>query len=145
MCSIFRPETNTNQATNLEAELKALRQELQSQKDKNDSEAASLKVQLNGIRQQNLELTEELERSKKDQEDLLILLADQDSKIKSYKQMLKARGEQVSFFFVASFQGQKLIINGFKQVSEDEDGDDDIGDSDNSGDLDPSSEEADLC
>ena len=100
MCSIFRPETNTNQATNLEAEMKALRQELESQKDKNDSEAASLKVQLNGIRQQNLELTEELERSKKDQEDLLILLADQDSKIKNYKQMLKARGEQVCFFFL---------------------------------------------
>ena len=111
VCSIFRPETNTNQATNLEAEMKALRQELESQKDKNDSEAASLKVQLNGIRQQNLELTEELERSKKDQEDLLILLADQDSKIKNYKQMLKARGEQVSFFFLLLPLSKEKINN----------------------------------
>jgi predicted nuclease with TOPRIM domain len=39
---------------------------------------------------------EELETLKKEQEDLLVLLADQDTKIDKYKQKLKELGQEVS-------------------------------------------------
>lgn len=38
---------------------------------------------------------EELETLKKEQEDLLVLLADQDTKIAKYKQKLKELGQEV--------------------------------------------------
>ena len=40
---------------------------------------------------------EEYEAVKKDQDDLLLLLSDQENKIKEYKTRLKALGETVSF------------------------------------------------
>ena len=40
---------------------------------------------------------EEYEGVKKDQDDLLLLLSDQENKIKEYKTRLKALGETVSF------------------------------------------------
>ena len=41
-------------------------------------------------------IKEELETLKKEQEDLLVLLADQDTKIDKYKQKLKELGQEVS-------------------------------------------------
>lgn len=41
-------------------------------------------------------LEQELEKLRKDQEDLLVLLADQDSKINHYKDRLKQLGEKVT-------------------------------------------------
>lgn len=46
---------------------------------------------------------EELETLKKEQEDLLVLLADQDTKIDKYKSKLKELGQEVSehsFFYI---------------------------------------------
>ena len=54
-------------------------------------------------------VVEDLESLKRDQEDLLVLLEDQESKIKTYKQRLKALGEQVLYLLVRSrchLQGQ---------------------------------------
>ena len=44
------------------------------------------------------ELKEEMETLKKEQDDLLVLLADQDVKIGTYKDKLKELGHQVGVF-----------------------------------------------
>ena len=44
------------------------------------------------------ESQEECEGIKKEQEDLLVLLADQDTKIANYKDRLRTLGEKVGFF-----------------------------------------------
>lgn len=44
---------------------------------------------------QNHRLQEELENIRKEQEDLLVLLTDQDSKLREYKTRLKNLGENV--------------------------------------------------
>lgn len=44
---------------------------------------------------QKRELKEELETLKKEQDDLLVLLADQDAKIGKFKSRLKELGEEV--------------------------------------------------
>lgn len=44
---------------------------------------------------QNQRLQEELENIRKEQEDLLVLLTDQDSKLREYKSRLKNLGENV--------------------------------------------------
>jgi len=41
----------------------------------------------------------EMREGKKEQEDLLVLLADQDTKLKSYRQRLKELGEKVVFTY----------------------------------------------
>lgn len=46
-----------------------------------------------------MELQTELDSTKKEQEDLLVLLADQDTKLSSYKTKLKDLGQNVSFAF----------------------------------------------
>ncbi|XP_060071350.1 general vesicular transport factor p115-like [Ylistrum balloti] len=62
------------------------------------------------IKEKN-EVAEELDNLKREQEDLLVLLADQDTKIDTYKTRLKALGEQV-------------------EEDDDDDDDDDLGDDD---------------
>ena len=44
------------------------------------------------------ELKEDMETLKKEQDDLLVLLADQDTKIESYKNKLKELGHQVGLW-----------------------------------------------
>ncbi|GFS04073.1 general vesicular transport factor p115-like [Elysia marginata] len=48
-----------------------------------------------GLAKEHQELKEEMETLKKEQDDLLVLLADQDAKIESYKNRLKDLGQQV--------------------------------------------------
>jgi peptidoglycan hydrolase CwlO-like protein len=48
------------------------------------------------VENSKLDVEDELDTLKKEQEDLLVLLADQDTKIDKYKTKLKELGQQVS-------------------------------------------------
>lgn len=101
------PGDHAPQAKNIELEEKvaSLLRELDSTKEELKSvseERASLKQELDSVRStaailqdEKLKLTQEVSESKKEQDDLLILLADQDQKILSLKNKLKELGEQV--------------------------------------------------
>jgi len=49
------------------------------------------------VENSKLDLEDELDTLKKEQEDLLVLLADQDTKIDKYKTKLKELGQHVSY------------------------------------------------
>ena len=91
VCSLFRSEPDKDRLGELEAQLSAANEQLANLRD----EVASQAVALAAVRSLNLAQSEEAEKAKKDQEDLLILLADQDSKIRNYKRMLRQHGEVV--------------------------------------------------
>lgn len=82
MCSLFRPidtiEASASRVSELEVDKMELNQQLLS------------------FRSQNSSLLEEVDRVKKDQEDLLVLLADQDTHVKKYKDRLRSLGQIVS-------------------------------------------------
>ncbi|XP_069834382.1 general vesicular transport factor p115 isoform X3 [Dendropsophus ebraccatus] len=88
-----------------EEKIASLLQELSSLKDEVKlltEEKSSLKRELDSahstaaiLKDEKLKLTQEVTESKKEQDDLLILLADQDQKILSLKNKLKELGEQV--------------------------------------------------
>ncbi|XP_068088986.1 general vesicular transport factor p115 isoform X6 [Hyperolius riggenbachi] len=89
----------------LEEKMARLLQELNSVKEELKAvseERASLKRELDSARStaailqdEKLKLTQEVSESKKEQDDLLILLADQDQKILALKNKLKELGQQV--------------------------------------------------
>jgi chromosome segregation ATPase len=89
VCSFFRTEPSS---TSLEPELKAVRSRLEVV----EKELAESLRQLSSYQEQNTSLKDENERVKKDQEDLLVLLADQDSQVLKYKERLKFLGQTVS-------------------------------------------------
>lgn len=98
-----------------------------------EAEKVELTKQLSSFRSQNSSLLEEVDRVKKDQEDLLVLLADQDTHVKKYKDRLKSLGQMVFqqflkdyFALISSTQFQFLALQ--KKVSEDEDEDHDLDD-----------------
>lgn len=88
-----------------EQKMASLQQELHSLKDDLKAiseEKSSLKRELDSahsttaiLQDEKLKLVQEVSESKKEQDDLLILLADQDQKILSLKNKLKDLGEQV--------------------------------------------------
>ncbi|XP_040183698.1 general vesicular transport factor p115 isoform X2 [Rana temporaria] len=89
----------------LEEKVASLLKEVNSTKEELKAvseERASLKQELDSVRStaailqdEKLKLTQDVSESKKEQDDLLILLADQDQKILSLKNKLKELGEQV--------------------------------------------------
>ncbi|KZS07636.1 General vesicular transport factor p115 [Daphnia magna] len=89
VCSFFRPESSAN---TMDLELKTVRSRL----DAMEAELAETKRCLSVSIAENAELKEEIDRLKKDQEDLLVLLADQDGKVQKYKDRLKILGQTVS-------------------------------------------------
>lgn len=90
MCSFFRPDSSVS------PELKALR----SRVEVLEGELTETQRRLSSCLEQNSALTEENERIKKDQEDLLVLLADQDAQVLKYKDRLKNLGQTVRFFII---------------------------------------------
>lgn len=90
VCSFFRPESSAN---TMDLELKTVRSRL----DAMEAELAETKRCLSVSIAENAELKEEIDRLKKDQEDLLVLLADQDGKVQKYKDRLKTLGQTVFF------------------------------------------------
>ena len=82
MCSLFRP-IDTNEV-------------LASRVSELEADKMELNQQLLSFRSQNSSLLEEVDRVKKDQEDLLVLLADQDTHVKKYKDRLRSLGQIVS-------------------------------------------------
>ncbi|XP_018408801.1 PREDICTED: general vesicular transport factor p115 isoform X4 [Nanorana parkeri] len=96
------PQAKNNEleekVASLSKELNSIKEELKAASE----ERASLKQELDSARStaailqdEKLKLTQEVSESKKEQDDLLILLADQDQKIFSLKKKLKELGEQV--------------------------------------------------
>lgn len=77
----------------MDLELKTVRSRL----DAMEAELAETKRCLSVSIAENAELKEEIDRLKKDQEDLLVLLADQDGKVQKYKDRLKTLGQTVFF------------------------------------------------
>ncbi|XP_040274037.1 general vesicular transport factor p115 isoform X2 [Bufo bufo] len=75
----------------LKDERKALSEEKSSLKQELDSAHSTAAI----LNDEKIKLTQEVSESKKEQDDLLILLADQDQKILSLKNKLKELGEQV--------------------------------------------------
>ncbi|XP_044159131.1 general vesicular transport factor p115 isoform X5 [Bufo gargarizans] len=75
----------------LKDELKALSEEKSSLKQELDSAHSTAAI----LNDEKIKLTQEVSESKKEQDDLLILLADQDQKILGLKNKLKELGEQV--------------------------------------------------
>ena len=82
MCSLFRP-IDTNEV-------------LASRVSELEADKMELNQQLLSFRSQNSSLLEEVDRVKQDQEDLLVLLADQDTHVKKYKDRLRSLGQIVS-------------------------------------------------
>ncbi|KAM5194814.1 general vesicular transport factor p115 isoform 2-T2 [Mantella aurantiaca] len=76
---------------NLKEELKAASEEKASLNKELDSAHSTAAI----LKDETLKLTQDVSESKKEQDDLLILLADQDQKIVSLKNKLKELGEQV--------------------------------------------------
>lgn len=104
MCSFFRPEPSS-----VEPELK----NVQSRLEALEAELAQSQLQLSDCLEQNAALKDENERIKKDQEDLLVLLADQDGQVLKYKDRLKNLGQMVYIpaFLIDLFLVLKLIEN----------------------------------
>ncbi|KAM3940378.1 general vesicular transport factor p115 isoform 1-T1 [Leptodactylus fuscus] len=97
--------TAASKNNDYEEKIASLLQELKSLKDEVkglSEEKTSLKRELDSahstaaiLQDEKLKLVQEVTESKKEQDDLLILLADQDQKILSLKSKLKELGEQV--------------------------------------------------
>ncbi|XP_056424207.1 general vesicular transport factor p115 isoform X1 [Hyla sarda] len=97
--------TAASQNNDHEEKIASLLQDLRSLKDELkvvSEEKSSLKRELDSahstaaiLQDEKLKLSQEVTESKKEQDDLLILLADQDQKILSLKNKLKELGEQV--------------------------------------------------
>ena len=64
--------------------------------------------------QDKLSLQDELETLKKEQEDLLVLLADQDTKIDKFKARLKELGQEVGYTLI--LKRQLLVTRSQGQV-----------------------------
>ena len=62
-------------------------------------ESEQLNRELADCRSQNRLLSQEIDKVKKDQEDLLVLLADQDAQIQKYRDRLKCLNQTVLIFF----------------------------------------------
>jgi len=91
--SMFRPESSGEVVNSrVESELKLTRSQLECL----EVESMELNRELVACRSENVLLTQEIDKVKKDQEDLLVLLADQDSQIQKYKDRLKNLGQPVS-------------------------------------------------
>ncbi|NP_001084785.1 USO1 vesicle transport factor L homeolog [Xenopus laevis] len=101
----FDPSVNSQSNTEMEHKVAELLKEIAGLKEelKNQSEEkSSLKQQLDTaqstaaiLQDENQQLKQELSESKKEQDDLLVLLADQDQKIFGLKKKLKELGEPV--------------------------------------------------
>lgn len=87
--SLFRPASSNS--TNVDAELK----EAKGRIDSLEGQLAEYRQELTRIRQENDAYSVEMDKLKKDQEDLLVLLADQDGQIRKYKERLKSLGQTV--------------------------------------------------
>ena len=88
VCSFFRPDSISPDS---EAELKKARNRIEClEAELSDSEKG-----LANEKGKVASLTEEVERVKKDQEDLLVLLADQDAQVHKYKDRLRSLGQTV--------------------------------------------------
>ncbi|XP_028173689.1 general vesicular transport factor p115-like [Ostrinia furnacalis] len=74
-----------------DAKLKEYEAKMQNLAD----EVARLNGELNASREAQKTSAEELEKLKKDQEDLLVLLVDQDAKLNEYKMRLMSLGQPV--------------------------------------------------
>ena len=94
MCSFFRKPEPTLEANPLEPELKTARSRLEAM----EVELTDSQQRLVDCLSMNYELKDEIERVKKDQEDLLVLLADQDVQVLKYKDRLKNLGQTVIHF-----------------------------------------------
>jgi len=93
--SHFRPEANAGgmeDARRLQSELKLTRSQLECL----EAESMELNAELVESRRHNELLAADVERNRKDQEDLLVLLADQDSSIQKYKDRLRNLNQSVS-------------------------------------------------
>ena len=77
----------------LESELKLTRSQLECL----EAESMELNSELVESRRQNQLLANDLDKNRKDQEDLLVLLADQDSHIQKYKDRLRSLAQPVSY------------------------------------------------
>ena len=93
MCSFFRPESSSSASVD-QPELKALRSRLEVL----EADLTECRKRLTSCSEQNAALTDENDRIKKDHEDLLFLLADQDAQVLKYKDRLKDLGQTVRFF-----------------------------------------------
>ena len=110
--SHFRPESNAGgmeDVARVQSELKLTRSQLECL----EAESMELNAELVESRRQNELLAADLDKNKKDQEDLLVLLADQDSHIQQYKDRLKSLGQPVSFtcficFSLNSFENLRI-------------------------------------
>ena len=90
---MFRPESSGEVVNSrVESELKLTRSQLECL----EVESMELNRELVACRSENVLLTQEIDKVKKDQEDLLVLLADQDSQIQKYKDRLKNLGQPVN-------------------------------------------------
>lgn len=85
-------------AIRFQEELKAVSEERASLKQELDSVRSTAAI----LQDEKLKLTQDVSESKKEQDDLLILLADQDQKILSLKNKLKELGEQVQTYLFFS-------------------------------------------
>ncbi|XP_052780559.1 general vesicular transport factor p115-like [Mya arenaria] len=98
-------EVNTSRVTDLESEVTKVTDERNSLQDrlrKANEENLNLCEKINRLEEEcskkdreKDELKDELETLKKEQEDLLVLLADQDTKIDKYKSRLRELGQEV--------------------------------------------------
>ncbi len=91
MCSFFRQPESTSAANPLEPELKAVKSRLEAM----EAELGDSQKRLADCLSVNVGLQDEIERVKRDQEDLLVLLADQDGQVLKYKDRLKNLGQTV--------------------------------------------------
>ena len=109
--SHFRPEANAGgmeDARRLQSELKLTRSQLECL----EAESMELNAELVESRRHNELLAADVERNRKDQEDLLVLLADQDSSIQKYKDRLRNLNQSVSFkkkIHLKSFINNEII------------------------------------
>lgn len=102
VCSFFRPEPSA-----VEPELKNVRSRLEAL----EAELAESQRQLSNCLEQNAVLKDENERVKKDQEDLLVLLADQDGQVLKYKDRLKNLGQTVYLLLICwVFKGKVFFF-----------------------------------
>lgn len=91
MFNFFRPQPAAEPAAGNSSESAELLKEVKSKADRLESE-------LQWARMENDRLRTEVDKLKKDQEDLLVLMADQDDKLHKYKERLKSLGQAVSHF-----------------------------------------------
>lgn len=80
----------------LEPELYAIRSRLEAM----EAELTETRACLSASIAENAALKEEIERVKKDQDDLFVLLADQDGMVQKYKDRLKSIGQSVLISFI---------------------------------------------